>query len=131
MATRQFTSYAEFWPYYVAMHSKPLSRRLHFAGTALGALIALAGLLSGRPRLLVAWPVVGYGFAWPSHWFVEQNNPAMFGHPLWSLRGDFAMVGYLLRGRDAELSAIAAEWLASHPRREVADWTEKPARHAA
>ena len=113
MAAKNFSSYAEFWPYYVAMHSKPLTRQLHFTGTMLGALIAAFGLFTGRRKLLAAWPIVGYGFAWPSHWFVEGNNPATFGYPLWSLRGDFAMLGYFLRGRDAELSLIAQDWLAA------------------
>jgi hypothetical protein len=114
MAAQRFASYAEFWPYYVAMHSKPLTRRLHFTGTTLGALIAAFGVLTGRRKLLAAWPIVGYGFAWPSHWFVEGNNPASFGHPVWSLRGDFAMIGHLLRGRDAELTVIAQNWLAAN-----------------
>src|SRR3954451_10842089 len=114
MAAKQFSSYEEFWPYYVAMHSKALTRQLHFTGTMLGALVAVFGLLTGRRRLLAAWPALGYGFAWPAHWFVEGNNPASFGHPLWSLRGDFAMIGYMLRGRDSELSLVAHDWLAEH-----------------
>ncbi len=109
-----YRSYDEFWPYYVAMHSKPLTRRLHFVGTVSGLLIAVAGLLRGRPRLVVALPVLGYGFAWPAHWFVEKNNPASFGHPLWSLRGDAQMIGYMLRGLDGELSEIAGKWLVEH-----------------
>lgn len=114
MAAKTFSSYAEFWPYYVAMHSKPLTRRLHFTGTMLGALVAIFGVLTRRRRLLAGWPALGYGFAWPSHWFVEKNNPASFGHPLWSLRGDFAMIGYMLRGRDDELTVVARDWLAAN-----------------
>lgn len=110
-----FANYREFFPYYVAMHSRVLTRRLHFTGTMLGLLLTVAGLLTGRRPLLPALPVLGYGFAWPSHWLVEGNNPASFGHPLWSLRGDFEMILYMLRGRDAELSVIAHDWLTEHP----------------
>ena len=88
-----FANYREFFPYYVAMHSQALTRRLHFVGTMLGLLLTVIGLVTGRRRLLPALPVLGYGFAWPSHWLVEGNNPASFGHPLWSLRGDFEMIG--------------------------------------
>jgi hypothetical protein len=114
-ARRLFRSFQEFFPYYVAMHSKPLTRKLHFAGTVGGAVVALVGVITGRPKWISALPILGYGFAWPSHWLVEKNNPASFGHPLWSLRGDFMMIGYMLRGRDHELTIIARDWLAAHP----------------
>jgi hypothetical protein len=109
-----FANYREFFPYYVAMHSRVLTRRLHFTGTMLGLLLTVAGLLTGRRPLLPALPVLGYGFAWPSHWLVEGNNPASFGHPLWSLRGDFEMIRYMLAGRDAELTEIAQNYLREH-----------------
>jgi hypothetical protein len=118
-----FPSYREFFPYYVAMHSKRLTRRLHFAGSVTGLLIAMFGLVTGRRRLLGALPLLGYGTAWPAHWFIEGNNPASFGHPLWSLRCDAEMVAYMARGRDRELSVIARDWLHAHPEsRTPANW---------
>jgi hypothetical protein len=130
MAKRaEFTSYREFFPYYVAMHSKPLTRKLHLAGTVTGLAIAIIGVLTGRRRMLGALPVLGYGTAWPAHWFVEKNNPASFGHPLWSLRGDFEMIAAMLQGRDAELSLIAHDWLQSHPEnRTAANWPDQISR---
>jgi hypothetical protein len=120
-----FVSYREFFPYYVAKHSKALTRRLHFAGTMTGLLLSLIGLLTGRRRLLPALPLLGYGVAWPSHWLVEGNNPASFGHPLWSLRGDAEMIVRMLRGRDQELSIMARDWLTAHPEhRTPANWRE-------
>src|SRR3954451_12999185 len=101
-----FGSYREFFSYYAAMHSRPLTRRLHAVGSLSGLALALFGLLTGRRGLLAALPVLGYGVAWPSHWLVEKNNPASFGHPLWSLRGDAQMISTLLRGRDRELTLI-------------------------
>jgi len=114
MSRPQFASYQEFFPYYVAMHSKPLTRRLHFGGTVLGAALALIGLVTRRPKLIGLFPLCGYGAAWPAHWFVEKNNPASFGHPVWSLRGDFDMVRYMFAGRDAELTVIARDYLREH-----------------
>ena len=115
MSKPTFASYRESLPYYVAMHSKPLTRRLHFIGTLTGAAIALIGMLTRRRKFLLALPAFGYGAAWPAHWFVEGNNPASFGHPLWSLRGDFEMISMMLRGRDQELSITARDWLEAHP----------------
>jgi hypothetical protein len=113
-AAAEFTCYREFWPYYVAMHGRRLTRRIHLAGTALGLLTALTGAVTGRPRLILAFPMIGYGFAWPAHWFVEGNNPATFGHPLWSLRGDFVMTVLQLSGRDDELAGTARVWQAAN-----------------
>jgi hypothetical protein len=112
----EFANYREFWPYYVAMHSKALTRRLHFVGTSSGLALSAFGISTGRKRLVPAGVALGYAFAWPAHWFVEKNNPASFGHPLWSLRGDFEMVVYMLSGRDRELSVIAQGWLADAAR---------------
>lgn len=112
-----YTTYEQFWPYYVAMHSSPLTRWAHFAGTTLGAATAAHGLVRRRrPAALLWWPVMGYGAAWPSHFLVERNNPATFGHPAWSLRGDFQMIRWMLTGKDAQLSEIAQQWWGSHNR---------------
>lgn len=115
MPSHTFESYEEFWPYYVAMHSKAATRWVHLTGTLTGLAISTYGALTGRRRLLLALPLIGYGTAWPAHFFIEGNNPATFGHPAWSLRGDAQMIAMMLSGRDAELAATAAKWLAEQP----------------
>ncbi|MEY2420030.1 MAG: hypothetical protein QOI95_97 [Acidimicrobiaceae bacterium] len=109
-----FESFAQFWPYYVAMHSRRPTRWLHLVGTLSGAALSVAGIVTARWLLIPALPVFGYGAAWPAHWFIERNNPAAFGHPLWSFRGDMRMIATMLRGRDAELSGIAHRWFDTH-----------------
>lgn len=47
--------------------------------------------------------------AWFSHFTIEGNRPATFGHPFWSFRGDLKMLAMMWRGRDAELDRIAQE----------------------
>ncbi|WP_405578255.1 Mpo1-like protein [Streptomyces sp. NBC_01190] len=112
MTQQTFTSFEEFWPYYVAMHSKAATRWVHLAGTLTGLAVTGYGLAKGRPRYAAALPLIGYGTAWPAHFLIEGNNPATFGHPAWSLRGDVRMITTMLAGRDAELAATAAGWLA-------------------
>ena len=99
-------SFAEFWPFYLREHARPATRALHYAGTGLVILLAAAALASGDPRLIVAVPIAGYGFAWASHALVERNRPATFTYPLWSLAADFRMFFQWLSGRlPAELRA--------------------------
>ncbi len=92
-------TYPEFWRVYLAAHSDPRTRGLHYLGTGFGvAALVMAGL-AGDWRWLLAAPVAGYAFAWLGHVVFEHNRPATFGHPAWSLISDFRMLGLFLAGR--------------------------------
>jgi hypothetical protein len=97
--TSRFRSFAEFWPFYLGEHRKYATRLVHVCGTMLAIVMFLAALLWGHSLWLLAVPVIGYGFAWTSHAFIEKNRPATFTYPLWSLFGDFRMLGLWLSGR--------------------------------
>ena len=56
-------------------------------------------LIQGRPWLLLAALLCGYGFAWVGHFFFEKNRPATFKHPLYSFVGDWAMFKDILTGK--------------------------------
>lgn len=99
--TRQFNTFAEFYPYYLGEHSNSTCRRLHFIGTSLVILIFVMALVVGSGWLWLALPVAGYGFAWVGHFFFEKNRPATFQHPFYSLLGDFVMYRDMLLGKVA------------------------------
>jgi hypothetical protein len=93
-----FKSFEDFWPFYVCEHSKPLTRTFHFIGTAtIVPLFIVAVIYNGYLVFLV--PVCAYGFAWFGHYVIENNRPATFRHPLWSLLGDFKMFAFILIGK--------------------------------
>jgi hypothetical protein len=93
------SSFNDFWPHYLRAHADPRTRATHYCGTSLGILLLLAFLVSGDWRYLIAAPVAGYAFAWFAHAVYEKNRPATFGHPLWSLFGDFYMLYLWATGR--------------------------------
>lgn len=99
MSQPRIHSFADFWPYYLREHSLRHTRALHYMGTTLVVLLALAALWSGRYWLFAAMPVAGYAFAWVAHFMVERNRPATFTYPLWSLAADFKMWWYWLTRR--------------------------------
>jgi hypothetical protein len=99
MTNRRFNSFADFWPHYLAEHSKPATRMLHYVGTvtAIGFMITLIAI--GRWWLFPLAFVPGYAFAWTAHFFIEKNRPATFTYPLWSFLGDWKMLALMLTGR--------------------------------
>lgn len=107
--TAAFASFEDFFPYYVAQHSKRATRWVHFAGTHLGAISAATGIVTRRTRLVAVAPLLSYGIAWASHFAIEGNRPATFGHPAWSLRGDLRMLAMMWQGRDPELQRLALD----------------------
>lgn len=98
-AAPRFAGFAEFYPFYLSQHANRSCRRLHFAGTTLGAVAALHALATLDFRWLLAGLVAGYALAWIGHFFFEKNRPATFSHPLYSFMGDWVMWRDMLLGR--------------------------------
>lgn len=94
-----FSSFAEFYPYYLAEHRQPACRRLHFAGTLIVIAAIVAAIVTHDLWWLAAAPLGGYGLAWSGHFFFEKNQPATFRHPFYSLLGDWSMFRDLLTGK--------------------------------
>lgn len=96
--SEKIKEYGDFWPYYLRQHAKPLTRGLHYIGTALAILFVALGVM-GNGVYFAGVPLAGYGFAWAAHFFVEKNKPATFTYPLWSLYSDCRMFGLFITWR--------------------------------
>ncbi len=92
-------SLAQFWPFYLREHAKPLTRAWHYLGSGLALAFLIATLATGDLWLLAAMVLAGYAPAWIGHFFVEGNRPATFRHPFWSLICDWRMAAAWVSGR--------------------------------
>ena len=99
MSAARYTSFREFWPFYLREHSRPATRLIHYIGTSLVVGLAIGALATGIWWLLALMPVAGYGFARSAHMLAERNRPATFKYPAWSLAADFRMWWLWLTGR--------------------------------
>lgn len=95
----RFTSFSEFYPYYLSEHRNPTCRSLHYIGSSIGLGVLLFALTSGNFQYIPLALVSGYAFAWVGHFFFEHNRPATFRYPLWSFIGDWVMLKDFLLGR--------------------------------
>ena len=88
---KAYSSFREFYPYYLSEHNHPVCRGLHYIGCSLTIVLLLFTLFTKSYPLLWLLPLVGYGFAWMGHFIFEKNRPATFQYPLYSLLGDWVM----------------------------------------
>ena len=95
----RYSSFREFYPFYLSEHANRTCRRLHFAGSLLVIVVLIVAIVKADARVLLLAPIAGYGFAWAGHFFFEKNRPATFTHPLYSLAGDWVMFWDILNRR--------------------------------
>jgi hypothetical protein len=91
MTAARIHPFPRFYQYYLGEHRNPTCRLLHFIGSWLVIVVVVTAILARRPVVLVAAPLVGYGFAWVGHFFFEHNRPATFRQPWFSLLGDWKL----------------------------------------
>ena len=99
MTTNRFQTYKEFFPFYLREHAKKATRAFHYVGTSIALALLVWSLATQTWWTIPLYFVIGYGFAWYSHFFIEHNRPATFTYPFWSFIGDHHMLGLFATGR--------------------------------
>lgn len=94
-----YSSFREFYPFYLGEHRDRTCRRLHFVGTSAALGCIVAAILHDNPWWLLGALLCGYAFAWVGHFFFEKNRPATFKHPFYSFLGDWVMYKDILIGK--------------------------------
>jgi hypothetical protein len=94
-----FSSFRDFYPFYLGEHRNRTCRRLHFVGTSLAIAFIATAMVRDSAWWLLAALASGYAFAWVGHFFFEKNRPATFKYPFYSFAGDWVMYKDILIGR--------------------------------
>jgi hypothetical protein len=95
----QYSTFREFYPFYLTQHTNPICRLLHVIGVFASAATLLTGLASQAWLMAALSPLVGYAFGWTGHFVFEGNRPASFRQPIFSFMGDLAMARDVVTGR--------------------------------
>jgi hypothetical protein len=104
-------TFKEFWPLYVLEHSKLSTRIVHVIGTLSAYVVIVAVFFTANQSLLLLLPLVSYGPAWLSHFFIEGNRPTTFKYPFYSLIADHKMVICIFFGTMKKEIALAKKSL--------------------
>ena len=98
-ATPRYTSFREFYPFYLGEHADVRCRRLHYLGSVLALGFIATSIGTRNAWWLLGALVSGYACAWVGHFVFEKNRPATFKYPFYSLAGDWVMFAQMLTGR--------------------------------
>lgn len=93
---KEYTTFWDFYPYYLTEHARPVNRALHFIGTAIVIAVVITAIVKQNAMYMLLAPLAGYGFAWVGHFGLEKNRPATFKYPFYSLASDFVMFFHIL-----------------------------------
>lgn len=80
-----YSSFKDFYPYYLGEHCNITNRRLHLIGTTIAVILTSIALSFGYYGLILCSLGQGYFFAWVGHFCFEKNKPATFKHPFYSV----------------------------------------------
>ena len=92
MSETKFTSFKEFYPYYLSEHKLKINKILHALGSIYGLIFLIFVIFSEQYKLIPIAFLIGYFFAWIGHFIYEKNKPATFKHPLYTFMGDWVML---------------------------------------
>ena len=105
----RFSTYQDFFTFYLAQHSSSGNRIMHACGTLLGLAVFIVALATRHYLWALLWIPIAYGFAWTGHFLIEGNKPATFGHPWWSFVSDLRMLALMFSGKLKENASRRVE----------------------
>ena len=92
-------SFEDFWPHYVALHTRRATRVAHAGATLSCLTLLVAAAVLRQPVLAVAGPIVDYAIAQSSHRAFERNRTTPWKNQLWHTRAELRMLRLVITGR--------------------------------
>ena len=99
MSNTKFTSFKDFYPYYLSEHKVKTNKILHIIGSIAGFSFLFYIVYIEKYKFIPVSFLFGYTFAWTGHFFFEKNKPATFKYPLYSFIGDWVMLKDIFLGK--------------------------------
>lgn len=92
------TNFNEYHLYYLAKHSEMWCRRMHVAGSLIGIIGVVWGMIKMCPMTIATSAITGLAVCWAGDVLVQRITPTTFKHPYWSMKSNFKMVKAMLTG---------------------------------
>ena len=99
MSETKFTSFKDFYPYYLSEHKLKINKILHVLGSMCALMFLIFAIYLKQYKLVPVSLLIGYFFAWIGHFIFEKNKPATFKYPLYSFIGDWVMLKDIFTGK--------------------------------
>jgi len=99
MSNTKFTSFKDFYPYYLSEHKVKTNKILHIIGSLTGLSFLFYIVYIEKYKFIPISFLFGYTFAWIGHFFFEKNKPATFKYPVYSFIGDWVMLKDIFLGK--------------------------------
>mgnify|MGYP002030899271 CR=1 FL=1 len=99
MSDTKFTSFKDFYPYYLSEHKVKTNKILHIIGSLTGLSFLFYIVYIEKYKFIPISFLFGYTFAWIGHFFFEKNKPATFKYPVYSFIGDWVMLKDIFLGK--------------------------------
>ena len=109
MADDRIQSFRAFYPYYLSEHRNGACRVCHVVGSSLVLSLLVSAVVTSTWWLGLFMPLAGYGPAWVGHFVFENNRPATFDYPTWSLMADWVMMKDIVIGRIPLVGELAQQ----------------------
>ena len=77
----RYTSFKDFYPFYLSEHDNKYTKLLHFIGTTITIYLFIRFFMTFDFMFLLYALLAGYGFAWIGHFFIEHNNCLLYTSP--------------------------------------------------